>query len=64
MLDKVFDPFFTTKGVGQGTGQGLAISHDVITRKHHGSIKVESVEGEGTTFTLLLPLTPEGTEKQ
>ncbi len=38
-ITKVFDPFFTTKDVGKGTGQGLAIAHNVIVNKHHGSIK-------------------------
>jgi len=52
--DKVFDPFFTTKNVGKGTGQGLAISHNVIT-KHNGSIFFDSIHGEGTTFTIKLP---------
>ena len=51
----IFNPFFTTKPVGQGTGLGLSISYDIIVNKHHGDISVESVEGEGTTFTLRLP---------
>jgi PAS domain S-box-containing protein len=54
--DRIFDPFFTTKAVGKGTGQGLAIAHDVIVNKHGGSIAVESQPGAGTTFTLRLPL--------
>ena len=53
---KVFDPFFTTKTVGQGTGQGLAIAYDVVTRKHKGSLDFETVPGEGTTFTIRLPI--------
>jgi len=53
---RIFDPFFTTKEVGQGSGQGLTISHDVIVNKHHGSIKVNSIPGQGTTFILHLPL--------
>ncbi len=52
---QVFHPFFTTKEVGQGTGQGLAIAHSVIT-KHRGSITVESETGRGTCFTIRLPL--------
>ncbi len=52
---RVFDPFFTTKPVGKGTGQGLAIAHAVMD-KHKGSIRLSSVAGQGTTFTLRLPL--------
>ena len=53
---KVFDPFFTTKKVGKGTGQGLAISHNVIVNKHSGRIEFESQPGKGTTFTIRLPI--------
>jgi len=53
---KVFDPFFTTKAVGKGTGQGLAIAHNVIVDKHGGTIKVSSAPGQGTTFTIRLPI--------
>jgi signal transduction histidine kinase len=53
---RVFDPFFTTKQVGKGTGQGLAIAHDVITGKHKGTITLESEVGVGTTFIIRLPL--------
>lgn len=56
VLQKIFDPFFTTKEVGKGIGQGLAISHDVIVGKHGGSIEVTSTLGEGTIFSILLPL--------
>jgi two-component system NtrC family sensor kinase len=51
----IFDPFFTTKGVGKGTGQGLALARAVLD-KHGGSIEVRSVLGEGTEFTLCLPV--------
>jgi PAS domain S-box-containing protein len=54
--DKIFDPFFTTKEVGKGTGQGLAISHDVITKKHNGTIEFETALNKGTTFIIRLPL--------
>jgi signal transduction histidine kinase len=54
--DKIFDPFFTTKPVGKGTGQGLAIAHNVIVKRHHGTIGVRSEPGIGTTFTIRVPL--------
>ncbi|MFN8354235.1 MAG: ATP-binding protein [Spirosomataceae bacterium] len=54
--DKIFQPFFTTKPTGEGTGLGLSLSYDIITKGHNGTIEVESVEGEGTTFTIKLPL--------
>ncbi len=58
---KIFDPFFTTKEVGKGTGQGLAIAHDVIVKKHGGTIAFDTVMGQGTTFTLRIPLKPDAT---
>jgi signal transduction histidine kinase len=54
-LKKIFDPFFTTKSVGEGTGLGLSITYGIIER-HGGSINVESRPGEGTTFTVILPI--------
>jgi PAS domain S-box-containing protein len=57
---RVFDPFFTTKPVGKGTGQGLALAHAIMVRRHGGTIGFESQVGEGTTFTLTLPLAAEG----
>lgn len=54
-LSRIFDPYFTTKGVGEGSGLGLMMVHDVV-HKHGGHIAVESREGEGATFTIHLPL--------
>ena len=54
-IRKIFDPFFTSKDVGQGTGLGLAITHGII-EGHGGSIAVDSTPGEGTTFTITMPL--------
>lgn len=53
---KIFQPFFTTKPTGQGTGLGLSLSYDIITKGHAGTLEVESTEGEGTTFIITLPL--------
>ena len=55
VLDKIFQPFFTTKPTGQGTGLGLSLSYDIVTKGHGGELKVETKEGEGTTFIIQLP---------
>ncbi len=52
--EKIFQPFFTTKPTGQGTGLGLSLSYDII-KAHGGEIKVQSKEGEGTEFNIILP---------
>jgi len=57
---QVFDPFFTTKPVGRGTGQGLAIAHNVIVERHGGAITFNTEVGKGTTFIIRLPI--EGNE--
>jgi signal transduction histidine kinase len=54
VLDKIFQPFFTTKPAGQGTGLGLSLSYDIV-KAHGGSLKVETIEGEGSQFIIQLP---------
>ncbi|MBD0350449.1 MAG: hypothetical protein ICV65_04755, partial [Flavisolibacter sp.] len=54
-LDKIFQPFFTTKPTGEGTGLGLSLSYDIITKGHGGELRVNSREKEGTVFTVILP---------
>ncbi|GAB1539530.1 AAA family ATPase [Scytonema sp. NUACC21] len=52
---KIFDPFFTNNAVGKGSGLGLSISHQIVVDKHGGQITCQSVLGEGTEFTIILP---------
>jgi signal transduction histidine kinase len=54
--EKIFQPFFTTKPTGQGTGLGLSLSYDIVTKVHGGELSVNSELGEGTSFTIRLPL--------
>jgi len=58
VLDKIFQPFFTTKPTGEGTGLGLSLSYDIITKGHGGELKVETKEGEGSAFIIQLPNQP------
>ena len=56
ILDKIFQPFFTTKPAGEGTGLGLSLAYDIISKGHGGELKVRSKEGLGTEFEILLPI--------
>jgi two-component system NtrC family sensor kinase len=56
ILDKIFQPFFTTKPTGQGTGLGLSMSYDIVTKVHGGEIKVVTTAGEGSEFIIILPV--------
>jgi signal transduction histidine kinase len=56
IIDKIFQPFFTTKPTGEGTGLGLSLAYDIITKEHKGTIIAENKEGGGSTFTIQLPL--------
>ncbi|MEO7121430.1 MAG: ATP-binding protein [Ginsengibacter sp.] len=56
VIDKIFQPFFTTKPTGQGTGLGLSMSYDIVTKGHNGELKVETKDGYGSTFIIKLPV--------
>jgi two-component system, NtrC family, sensor kinase len=59
VLNKIYQPFFTTKPSGEGTGLGLSLSYDIITKGHGGELKVFTKEGEGTEFIIQLPANQE-----
>jgi signal transduction histidine kinase len=52
----IFDPFFTTKDVGRGSGQGLPLARAVVQEGHGGTLTMDSVPGEGTTFSVRIPV--------
>ena len=53
--EKIFEPFYTTKPSGEGIGLGLSLSYDIVNGRHHGTLKVDSEEGKGSTFVVALP---------
>jgi signal transduction histidine kinase len=57
VIGRIYDPFFTTKPIGEGTGLGLSISFGIV-EQHGGTLEVRSVAGEGSCFTVVLPLAP------
>jgi len=57
IVSKIFQPFFTTKPTGQGTGLGLSMSYDIVTKGHGGTLEVQTSEGKGATFIITLPIT-------
>jgi signal transduction histidine kinase len=56
VIEKIFQPFFTTKPTGQGTGLGLSMSYDIVTKGHGGELKVVTKDGEGAEFIIILPI--------
>jgi signal transduction histidine kinase len=63
-LERIFDDLFTTKPLGEGTGLGLPISRDIVTKFFHGTMRVESIVGQGTTFILCFPRYVEKTKEE
>jgi signal transduction histidine kinase len=61
--DRIFEPFFTTKQVGKGSGQGLAIARSIVVDKHCGTLTFTSKVGQGTTFTIRLPIDGKGSSR-
>jgi signal transduction histidine kinase len=60
---RLFNPFFTTKPLGKGTGLGLSISYQIVVEKHGGVLQCFSVPGQGTQFTIEIPIKPSQPEK-
>lgn len=56
VIDKIFQPFFSTKPTGEGTGLGLSMSYDIVTKVHHGELLVSTKEGESAEFKIILPI--------
>jgi signal transduction histidine kinase len=56
VCDRIFDPFFTTKPIGKGTGLGLSISYQIVVDRHRGHLLCDSKPGQGTTFTIRIPI--------
>lgn len=61
---RIFDPFFTTKSVGKGTGMGMSISYQIVVEKHQGRIWCDSTLGQGTTFSVEIPVKRDGDAKE